>query len=329
MSVAEAAPSGRVSKKDKKKAKRYERRGKKAYRAEKWDDAIAAFELAHTANGEPRHLFNIGRCYEKKGDLFEAIQYVQTYIEAVDDRDERQDAEETRAILRGKLRKSAGELELDSEPSGAVVLMIGESSRYGGKTPLRRWLSGGTWRIQLSYADLPTRELEVFVPVGGTAKRMVELADPAPPAPGPGPAEEPETEPEATESERQADEPEAPPPPEVARSPVPAEATEGQHGLAWIALGGGAALVAAGAVFGVLGQAASDEVQGFRDAPGSGRVDEVRDAADTADAYGLTANVLFAVGGAALATGLVVYLAGGDEAGVSLTPGGLSLRETF
>ena len=114
-----------TSKKNRKKAKRYEKKGKRAYKKERWDEAIVSFELAYGLHPEPRYLFNIGRCYEQMGELFKAMEYVQTYADTVKDAAEREDANEVREILRGKLARSSGEVTVASTPAGAIVTLVG------------------------------------------------------------------------------------------------------------------------------------------------------------------------------------------------------------
>jgi len=55
------------------KAARYERRGRKAYARKRWADAIASFEAAYEQVPKPKYLYNIGRSWERKGDLDRAL----------------------------------------------------------------------------------------------------------------------------------------------------------------------------------------------------------------------------------------------------------------
>ncbi len=47
--------------------------------------------------------------------------FIQRYVGEVEEEGEKEDAEEVYAILRGKLLKTAGEVTLDTDPSGAAV----------------------------------------------------------------------------------------------------------------------------------------------------------------------------------------------------------------
>ncbi len=157
------------------KAARYEKKGKNAYSKGRYDVAIVAFELAHQTDPQPRFLFNIGRCHERKGDLFEAIKYIQRYVDEAEDAEGREDAEEVFAILRGKLLKSSAELKLSSEPDGAAVLLTSDARRIKGATPMTVWLEAGDWKLKVSrYGFVAHREV-VPVAVGGTLDLEIEL----------------------------------------------------------------------------------------------------------------------------------------------------------
>lgn len=139
--------ASKAEKKAKKRAKRLDKKGKKLYAKGRYDDAIAAFELAYEADPKPRFLFNIGRAYERKGDLFKAMEHLQGYVDLVEDEGEREDAEDLHSILRTKLEKTCGELTLTTDPPGATVLLKGSGREVRGTGPLRRWLEAGSWEL--------------------------------------------------------------------------------------------------------------------------------------------------------------------------------------
>ncbi len=128
------------------KARRYDKLGKKAYARERWDDAIAAFELAFKEDPQPRYLFNIGRSHEKNGELARAVEYVERYIKAEEDPDEKADALETLDILRVKLGKHMRQISVTSSPSGARLVLKGSGRPIEGRTPFRRWVPQGATR---------------------------------------------------------------------------------------------------------------------------------------------------------------------------------------
>lgn len=295
--LALAAPA--VSAKAAKKAKRYADKAKKAYKRGRWDDAISGFELAHAADPQPKYLFNIGRAYERKGDLFKAMEHVQTYVLLVSDDAEREDAPELYDILANKLAKSSGRLRLRSTPSEATVRLTGPMGELKGATPMDRWLEAGSWQLEVVKQGWPAQRRELVVEIGGELELKIELPETAsiesrPPAEPPGASETPAvTEPE----------------PELAAARPPSAMTEDPPGSVWplVVLGVGAAAVATGAVMGLLARDKEAEVDGFRDTPRSGTRGEAKSAQDSAESRAMLANVLYGVGGAAAATGLVLW----------------------
>lgn len=229
-----AVAAGKRAGKTANKAARYAKKGKKAYKKKRWDDAIVAFELAHRADPQPKFLFNIGRCWEKKGDLFKAMEFMQRYVSDVEEQGEKEDAQEVYAILRGKLLKTSGEVTIDSEPQGAAVRLVGEDNReVAGATPMTRWLPAGRWKLQVARKGLEIHEAELFVAVGETSERFVELQEirkassQVAAAPSTG---------------------EAPPSRRTPRATPPAY-SGGPGWPAWTALGAGAVLLAGGGLF--------------------------------------------------------------------------------
>jgi len=286
VAVALSTPAAAEDASARQQARRYEKKGKLAYKKERWDDAIAAFELAWKAAELPRYLFNIGRCYEMKGDLPRAVEYVDRYVVAEQDPDERKDGQERLDILRIRLEKSMRRVRLTSSPSLAEVRLTSGTEERTGTTPFVRWLPLGRWDVTFTLAghEPATRRLELEA--GDLLKVHVKLA---PAAPG-GPAGKP-----------------APPPPEG-------------PGLApWVALGAGAALLAGGGAFAWLGRRAEnrrDEV-----VENSGLFTEAQAAHNEAESNHLVANVLFAAGGVAALTGGVLLVLSVESAEVAVTPG--------
>jgi tetratricopeptide (TPR) repeat protein len=129
--------------------------------------------------------------------------------------------------------------------------------------------------------------------------------------------------------------PETTPTPPVSTDPVPSDEHGGGGRLfTWIALGAAVAAGTGGAIIGALASSDYDTLVKDCAARGGCTPAEVSDA--TLDSRALLANILFAVGGAALVTGAVLFFVegGGDSpedaqvaAGVSL--GGVVVRGRF
>jgi tetratricopeptide (TPR) repeat protein len=104
--------------------------GKRLHRAQRYDDAIAAFEAGFEIKPLPRLLFNIGRCHEKLGDLPQAIESFDRDLKVAETEEDVEDAETAIGIVRAKSRKSRSKVVIDSNPAGAR-LEIESSSGQG------------------------------------------------------------------------------------------------------------------------------------------------------------------------------------------------------
>ncbi len=51
-----------------------------AFTAKRYDESIELFEQAYALNANPNYLFNIGRVYEEKGDLEQAVAHYQRFV---------------------------------------------------------------------------------------------------------------------------------------------------------------------------------------------------------------------------------------------------------
>lgn len=74
------------------------------FEAKEYDAAVELFEKAYAADPEPNYLFNIGRVYEEKGDLENAVVYYQRFVsQSGVDLESRQTATERLKVLRETL----------------------------------------------------------------------------------------------------------------------------------------------------------------------------------------------------------------------------------
>ena len=53
-----------------------------AFKAKDYDTAVAKFERAYELDPQPNYKFNIGRVYEEKGDLQNAVKYYQEFVQS-------------------------------------------------------------------------------------------------------------------------------------------------------------------------------------------------------------------------------------------------------
>ncbi len=336
LAAARAQANSKADKKAKKKARRYEKKAKKAYKKQRWDDAISAFELAHEAWPKSTYLFNIGRAYERKGDLFKAMEYVQAYAALAESEEEREDARELAAILEKNLRKTSGKLVLTSTPTGATARLLGPSGEVRGKTPMTRWLKSGAYDLELGIkAHVPHKE-SFTVEIGGALEHAVKLrstADEAAAAKTEAEAKAAHTAAREAKSEEQAAAAA-----EAERRSAEADRKRAKAGgpgvLTWALFGGGIALLGGGAVFGLMADGSNQTIRDMEESPKSGTWAEAEAAGDDAESQALVANVLYAAGGLAVAGGATLWLMGGEsgEADAAWTPwvsdnaGGLAAR---
>ncbi|MEM9459036.1 MAG: tetratricopeptide repeat protein [Myxococcota bacterium] len=82
------------------------------FQAKEYDAAIELFEQAYALDPEPNYLFNIGRVYEEKGDLRQAVEQYQTFLgQSGVDLASRQAATERLKVLREALAAMEDEQE--------------------------------------------------------------------------------------------------------------------------------------------------------------------------------------------------------------------------
>jgi len=289
-------------------SEKYEKMARKAYAAKRYEDAIAAFEAAYDADPLPKYLFNAGRSYQKLGNLAKAVHYFERYLEEEPDAKDREDVELLAEVTRKKLEKTHSQLKVWSKPGGALVQVEGVDGKTTGKTPFARYLPFGSYDVTVSKSGARGSARGVVVKPGEPTAVKLELA-----SVGDGKKKR------KKRRKKRAVEP---------------RGGGGAGRLPWAVVGGGAALVAGGAIFGALGSQAEQE----RDDLLSTAVDKDQAAAqeakakeqdDLARSRSLIANGLYVAGGAAVVAGVVWWALAGDgqEASVGLQPlpGGVGL----
>jgi tetratricopeptide (TPR) repeat protein len=92
-----------------------------AFKAKDYDTAIAKFERAYELDPQPNYKFNIGRVYEEKGDLENAVKYYQQFVQSPGVDIESREAATTRLkVLRQalqELRDEQAKAREGSEPA--------------------------------------------------------------------------------------------------------------------------------------------------------------------------------------------------------------------
>ncbi len=304
--------------------------GKEAYRDQRYEDAVAAFEGAYEADPLPRFLFNLARCHEKLGDLARASHYFDRYLAGAPEAQDRERVKALAKMLKLKLKKHSSRVIVTSMPDGALVVLRGDEVLVEGATPLSEWLPFGEHELTVSFEGHDRHVQEVIVRPGSTSEIAVELKpraavspeprpapEPAPTAGQPAPAEQPAPEPAPTAGQPAPAEQPAPEPPGSATAetlppeepgPLPDWPVLTSFGLA-------GTLVATGGVFAVLASMEATERDELMDESHTRRValSEVRAKDDDAHSKALTSNVLFGAGAlVAVAGGVLLLLETGD-----------------
>jgi hypothetical protein len=245
--------------------------------------ALLFLEQAYRADPRPAFLGNKAFILEKLGQYPEAVQAYQAYLAT-------NPAPEKRAVAEVAVDRLQPEVLVNSEPSGARVF-IDNSESPSGQTPLRARVLVGTRLFRLERAGYRPRQVSRLVEPGQQAVVEVTLsAIPSAPA-------------------------------SVEARAAPAEDDGARRTWGWVAVGGGAAAVGAGAVLMALASSEADE----RDSATSLSDWQTHD--DAAVTFQTGGLVALGVGAAAIGTGVWLLVTAPDDTGaVAATPGGFALR---
>lgn len=373
--VAPAAPStARAQSADETKvrAKALFEQGVADYDAGRYEQALASFQEAYRIRPHPLVNVNIANCYDKLGKALQAVFHFQRFLES-DAGSPAQREEVNKALER--LKQQVGKVLLRITPDGALAIIDQGEQR---KSPILEaiQLEAGKHDLEVKLAGYRTVQRPLIVKGGTTLELSIALEPEGKNAPVPVVAVVPHVEP-APAPPPVAPEPAAPvasaaeptpapatvqphiaplsdetQPPETAsatdQSPTRSSGSELPSSV-WIAGGVTLALVAVATITGFLAIRANSDFEHYKDArfdpsPTTTTVmrlaayNEARDAADRANAFALTTDILF--GGAivgAVATTVLIVTAQDEEqpAQARLVPAvnphgaGLQLHTTF
>lgn len=271
--------------------------------------ALASFERAYAATPDPRLLWNMAACERRLGHDARVLSLVARYLVeggALLTEEDRREAERFVTAVRARVAV----LGVTTDPPGARVRIDGASV---GETPLTDpvFLDAGTHHIEVAKDGYVSVARDETVSAGERRSLTVGL-QPVPAAPPP--AEEPaETPPDSGGLAVTVVPPAPPPPPPEPSSRGPAIVV-GSAGVFALVVGGALVLEASSSY---------DRIQ-KQCAPNCDR--STWRGAQTREIVG---DVLLGVGAAAVATGVVWWVASNHHAGsvgLSLTPAGASVH---
>lgn len=274
--------------------------GKAAYGKKKWGDAVLAFTGAYEADGNPKWLYNVARCHEKAGQPFKAMEFYERYLREFPDARDREEVETVAGFLRLKLEKTYAHLSVTSKPAGADLQIRQGDKEVDTETPWVGWLEPGRYELTLSADGMESFVQKIKLKAGDKEVVDAQLHAPAPPPPPATPAE---ASPAAAENQ------ELPGPDQRAEAPsaddVPAPIPDDGGGVSTPVVVSLVVSAAALAGFVALGILASSKQGEFDDAKGdlSRDASGLVDMADSANTFGMAANISLGIGLAAGLTG--------------------------
>ncbi len=286
-------------------AKAHFKKGTGLYRQARYREAIAEFEAAYRAKPHGVLHYNIAQCHEKLGDIPAALKSYHEYLRETPKAEDRAEVLAAMSNLEKRLAATGvQQLLIYSEPTEAEVWVDGHAK---GRTPFSIVLPHGTHSVSLvkpGYRTLtretvlaPDRsvELDLTLQEGPSSK---PVAVPLPPPPAAAGSSAPGSRPNLT-----------PAPPSALTQPgPPAVAPKKSRVWTWVALGAAAAATGVGTYYGLSARSDSNALT-------DGTVRPQADAQrlhDDAQSKSHTANVFYAIAGAAGAAGITLFFVEGS-----------------
>jgi len=283
-------------------AKEHFRKGAELYRAERFREAAAEFEVAYRLKPHGAIHYNVAQCRERLGEWPGALRSYVDYLREVPEATDRAAVRASMQRLEERLASAGAQaLLVYSDPLGAEVRLDGKPR---GRTPFHTVLPPGGYALSLALEGHEPAERDLTLAPGTALVVDVPLAPATPPRPGAGP---PPPAARADLGARPAALPGGPGPAvDPARQPAPAVKSRGRT-WTWVAASASAVALAAGAYYGVTARRKSDELRDGTVRPASANEALRGDAEQAAR----RANVLYGIAGAAGAAGLTLFFVEG------------------
>lgn len=257
--------------------------GEKLYQDGEFGAAIWNFKQAETQRLTPEVAYDLAKCHEKLGDLAFATYYYRVYMRrAISASDALTVAEKVGTVLAAAEGEGRGQLEVDA--SGATDITI--NGRTYPEGPVALFLPPGEYSVE---AKFPSGQKRMVAQVR-TGKTTLVQFEPMPPPLV-----------EATEGL-----------PDGVLSTSAGPPVKPLRVVSYAAFAVGVASLAVGTVLGITSRVNGDRVLTDK----SLRVSEANDLANSANATGTAANILWPVGGVLAAGGVVLFIFSMPEPGM-------------
>ena len=178
LSVSLFALPAAASDQDLVRARVLDQQGVRAYREERYNDAIRYFEEALKLGGPPSEIWNIAKCHVRLDEPEEAAKFIAEYL----------DQKGLSPSDRGEAEQQLREIEhrhstltVSTSPSGATVYL--EGHRWAGITPATVNVPPGDHRVTIEAAGYDAVERSVTAKFGRAVIVNVRLSRGSTPAP--------------------------------------------------------------------------------------------------------------------------------------------------
>ena len=257
--------------------------GQRLYQQARYPEAIAKFEEAYALRPHPIVFYNLGRCWERLGQVARALRAYQEYLRLLPDAEDRGLVSEAMLDLERRLREQGvQQLMVFTAPGGARVEVDGKDL---GTSPTSVELQPGTHQVTVTADGFQAAERAVELsPAHSTAMTITLL-----PRAGGSDA------PRRTEL--------SPPPGAPSLLTPPPSTAPRRRVLTWVAGGAAAAGLGTGVALGLV---ASGKAADYR--AGGHPPSQTQALYDDARSLATGANVAYGVAGGAALTAVVLFL---------------------
>lgn len=148
---------------------------KSAFASGNYEEAAQLFREAFDISPKGNLLYNIGLCYERAGNVQQAVIYYERFVQALPDSPKRPAVQQKIAGLKTQLDDKFVVVKVSSTPPGAVIFVDDKAKGAMGATPLEFKLIPGEYTIIAELKGYEPVRKRHSVRSGGTSKLAVRM----------------------------------------------------------------------------------------------------------------------------------------------------------